>query len=207
MAKLFSTLSFVFILFSFTFFCQKSGNKVNSETSNQVLAKNMKTLYIKFDNVRNTLLNPKYNFDLKKAEIIFRKSGSTFVPDLKTFLRLKPEIFLSLDSHVGEIKRLLYGLEKDLSNQKEAKRVDKLSSYYDRYRRVVAMAKQSNFSDKKIDEYLEERNSKLLEEEISFLNYSEPKFIELSKLHFDEIYQTIQFIRNSITSNSSGSKL
>ena len=207
MFKLFSTLSFLFILVSFPFFCQKSGSDVNTETSNQVSAKNMKTLYTKFDIVRNTLLNPKYNFDLKKAEIIFRKSGSTFVPDIKTFLKLKPEDFLSLDTHVGEIKKLLNGLEKDLLNQKEAKRTEKLSSYYDRYRRVVEMAKRSNFSDKKIDEYLKERNSKLLEEEISFLNYSEPKFIELSKLYFDEIYQTIQFIRNSITSNSSGSKL
>tara|TARA_B100001063_G_C16719952_1_gene532952 strand:+ start:512 stop:1423 length:912 start_codon:yes stop_codon:yes gene_type:complete len=166
---MFKLLLKAFILVLFTNFSVNSQKLVHSTEINHektISSTNHKALYYDFEKVRSKILNPKLDFDMLRAEKLFRKSGITLVPDLKSFFKLTPNRFLSLSDQSDEIKLLLKTLNKEYiiqknkflekKNSSQAKNDDRIKYLLQESRNAMDKMKLYHINGKKLESFIKQ---------------------------------------------------
>lgn len=201
MVNFYRLSSVLILLVSLPVYSQKFVSESQTKNIVQTQPLSIKDSYLRFVVIQTKIFKTNFKYDLSKIEANFRKSGISFVPDVKTFLKLKKETFLSLTDSFFEVEFLLNLIEKEINfrNQKICKKL------YIRYRSSVDLVENSNFESSRIDEYISKNNFRFSKQKNLFLKYSEKEFFDLAQNHSDELSKTILFIEKSLSKKSSSS--
>ena len=119
MVNLYRLSSVLILLVSLPVYSQKFVSEPQTKNIDQTQSLTIKDSYLRFGIIQTTIFKTNVKYDLSKIETNFRKSGISFVPDVKTFFKLKKETFLSLSDSFFEVEFLLNLIEKEINLQIE----------------------------------------------------------------------------------------